>query len=419
MGISIQKNDLLLAIFLLFPGIVSGTNGYFSHAYGTHAKAMAGAGTALPLSSLISSSNPAGLVWLGSRLDVGLALFSPNRQYQVTGTPSGFPGTFGLAPATVESETSSFLIPSAAVNIRFAPGFAAGVAVYGNGGMNTDYDFPVFGSEPTGVNLAQVFLGATLAKKVSQNHAIGLMGIVAYQTFSAKGLHAFSDFSGDPAHLSDKGTSGSSGLGFRIGYMGRFLNVVFVGASFQSRIVMGAFEKYRGLFAQQGDFDIPPAFTIGIAVKATPGISLAADVQKIYYSEINSVGNPMLPNLLNTRLGDNDAAGFGWDDMTVYKFGAEFALFPGMAVRAGYSYGKQPIPRSEVLFNILAPGVVQQHLSFGFSKSITPEVQLNGAVTRAFSHTLTGDNPLEAPQRQTIELKMDQWEFEIGTSVRF
>jgi len=33
---------------------------------------------------------------------------------------------------------------------------------------------------------------------------------------------------------------------------------------------------------------------------------------------------------------------------------------------------------------------------------------------RSFSKSVTGANPLEAPGAQMIELKMDQWEFELG-----
>jgi long-chain fatty acid transport protein len=43
------------------------------------------------------------MVFLGQRYDLGIEVFNPNRQFSVTGSPSGFPGTFGLAPGTVES----------------------------------------------------------------------------------------------------------------------------------------------------------------------------------------------------------------------------------------------------------------------------------------------------------------------------
>jgi hypothetical protein len=65
--------------------------------------------------------------------------------------------------------------------------------------------------------------------------------------------------------------------------------------------------------------------------------------------------------------------------------------------RAGYSYGSQPIPDSEVLLNILAPGVGEQHLTFGFSKMISKTQEVSFAVMRAFSHAVKGANPLEVP----------------------
>ena len=51
----------------------------------------------------------------------------------------------------------------------------------------------------------------------------------------------------------------------------------------------------------------------------------------------------------------------------------------GWTWRAGYSYGSQPIPDREVLFNILAPGVEEQHLTFGFSKLINDTKQISVA----------------------------------------
>jgi hypothetical protein len=107
----------VLISFLYFAcaGSAEATNGYFSHGYGVKNKALAEAGIALPLEPL-AAINPAALPWLGKRYDLAVAVFNPNRQYSVSGNPSGFPGTFGLAPGTVQSGTSVF-----AINI-IAPG---------------------------------------------------------------------------------------------------------------------------------------------------------------------------------------------------------------------------------------------------------------------------------------------------------
>ena len=64
-----------------------------------------------------------------------------------------------------------------------------------------------------------------------------------------------------------------------------------VGATYQSRTWMSKFSDYKGLFANQGEFDIPENYGIGIAVKATPKLTIAADIQQINFSDVDSVGN--------------------------------------------------------------------------------------------------------------------------------
>ena len=59
---------------------------------------------------------------------------------------------------------------------------------------------------------------------------------------------------------------------------------------------MTKFDKYRDLFAEQGDFDIPANWTAGIAYDVTPDLTLVADIQQIMYSDIKAINNPLDPN---------------------------------------------------------------------------------------------------------------------------
>jgi long-chain fatty acid transport protein len=43
---------------------------------------------------------------------------------------------------------------------------------------------------------------------------------------------------------------------------------------------MSKFDDYLGLFANQGDMDIPASATIGLAWKTTASLTLALDLQK-------------------------------------------------------------------------------------------------------------------------------------------
>ena len=418
----------LMAAGLLAAGDANATNGYFSHAYSIKNKGMAGAGVAAPLDAMVPSLNPAGLTEVGNRLDLGLTVFSPNREYSVSRNPIVGPPYFELMGGTVESDSNYFFIPSLGWSYQLSDRSAVGVAVYGNGGMNTDYPAMTFydpSSSTTGVDLMQLFIAPTLATEFAYNHSFGFTPIIAAQFFEAKGVNSFAPFSSAPSKLSNNGHDASYGLGARVGYLGKLSDQFSLGLSFQSKIYMDEFDDYAGLFAEQGDFDIPANWTAGIAVKPIPEVTIALDVQRIYYSDVDSIANPLLMNLMTDGLGTDNGAGFGWEDMTVFKVGLQWARSEQWTYRFGYSYGDQPIPANEVLFNILAPGVIEQHATFGLTYTFANQSELDFSLMYAFSNDVTGINPLAnndpatGGSPQYITLTMDQWEVGVGYSWKF
>jgi len=412
---------MLCSTLALVASPVYATNGYFAHGYGVNDQALGGAGVALPQDTIDAAVNPANMVFLGKRFDFGLAFFNPNREYTVRGNPSGFPGTFGFAPGTVKSDTKWFIIPSIGANWMLNADSSAGISIFGNGGMNTNYPTNTYGDSPstTGVDLMQLFIAPTYARKLAPQHAVGITPILAYQRFDQKGLQTLAPFSSDSGNISNKGYDNAYGYGARIGYQGEIVPSLNLGVSYQTRIFMSKFKKYAGLLAEQGDFDIPSNWTIGLAYKTTPALTLVFDVQRINYSEVKSVGNPMLPNLQTSQLGNDNGAGFGWKDMTIYKLGVQWQSSKDWIWRAGYSQGEQPIQDSEMPFNILAPGVIEQHVTIGFTRAMADNQDLSFALTHAFSNSVSGPNALEAPGQQTIELKMDQWQIALGYAWKY
>jgi long-chain fatty acid transport protein len=140
-------------------------------------------------------------------------------------------------------------------------------------------------------------------------------------------------------------------------------------------------------------------------------------MQRIWYSKIASVGRPMLPALQSAQLGDAGGAGFGWRDMTVVKLGYQWATGNDWTWRVGYSRGRQPIPSSEVLFNILAPGVMEQHITAGFTQRLGQSGEWSFAAMYAPEKEISGANPLDPGQ--TITLRMDQWELGASYAWKF
>lgn len=410
---------------LTIPMTAMATNGYFSHGYGTKNKGLAGGGVALSQDAMAAATNPAGMVTVGDRMDIGVALFSPSpRSYTVTGTPSGFPGTFGLTPGTVESDNDFFLIPHFARNWMLDSDSSVGVSVYGNGGMNTEYPTTVSGGTfyggTAGVNLEQLFINTTYSRKIDDKSSWGASVIVAYQTFEAKGLGAFAGFSSAPANLTDNGKDSSLGLGFKLGWQGEVSKGLTLAASYQSEIGMDEFDKYKGLFAEQGDFDIPATWTLGLAFDVTPKSTLTFDIQNIMYSDIAAIANPMTNlTVLGQPFGSSNGAGFGWDDMTIYKLGYQWETSADWTWRVGLSMGDQPIPSSEVMLNMLAPAVMETHLTGGFTMKTGKDSEFSLAAMYAPKADVSGANPMEVPGQQTIGLEMTQIEVEASWAWKF
>lgn len=420
----------LAAVTLAAPGMALATNGYFSHGYGIKAKGMAGVGIALPQDALAAATNPAGMAFVGDRLDVGVDWFRPIRDSELVSPFGVIPGITGDFDG---SDKKNFFVPEFGYNKMLGWNMALGVSVYGNGGMNTTYAngpapfgggiplFNGFTGQRTGINLEQLFIAPTFAYKINKNHAVGVTLNLVYQRFRADGLGGFAPVSSSPTNLTDKGVDTSTGWGVRIGYTGNLTDAVTVGATYQSRTWMSKFSDYKGLFANQGEFDIPENYGIGIAVKATPKLTIAADIQQINYGDIASVSNPLLPNLFLSPLGTDNGAGFGWRDMTVFKLGASYAWSEKLTLRAGVSTTRQPIPKSETMFNMIAPGVIENHLTLGATWAVSPASELSVSYMHGFSKKVKGSGsfPFAPPGVVEANIKMYQDSLGIAYGLKF
>lgn len=376
------------------------TNGYFSHGYGMKAKGMAGVGIALPQDALAAATNPAGMAFVGNRLDAGIDIFRPVRGADISGNFCG-PGC-SLDGNYNGNGTHNFYIPEFGYNRMIGPNLAVGVSVFGNGGMNTTYNrspIAVFGGpNPAGVDMLQLFISPTVAYKITPDQAVGISLNLAHQRFSADGLEPFAGLSTNADKLTGKGDADSSGVGVRVGWTGKVSQAITLGATYQSKTHMSRFKKYEGLFSDHGDFDIPENYGVGIAFNASPALTVAADIQRIDYSNVNSVGNPVdFPSLFGGNLfGSSNGPGFGWRDMTVFKLGASYQISKPLTVRAGFSHGRQPIPSLETMLNILAPGVVEDHATLGATWTLASGNELTVGYMHAFKKTVNGAGSIPA-----------------------
>ncbi len=465
---------------LAMPGIASATNGYFSHGYGMKAKGMAGASTAMASDAFGGANNPASMVFAGDRLDVGVDWFRPIRSAERTGATGASAGMNFQA----NSGSNDFVVPEFGFNMMMGDKMSFGVTVYGNGGMNTDYEggqiaagnatcatFQTAGGVPgagtfasnslcgsgkLGVDLMQLVIAPTFAYKVTEQHSVGVSPLIGYQRFKADGLQGFTAYTSRNLQnivgastgtsndfLTNVGYDNALGYGVRFGYMGKLNDMVSIGAAYSSKIKMSSFSKYKDLFAEQGDFDMPENWNVGVAFKPISSTTIALDYQRINYSGVKSIANPSTqacdPSAagvpvacggatmnIGSSLGGDTGRGFGWGDVEVLKLGVEYVYSPKLTLRAGYSHSDNPITARDVTFNIIAPGVVTDHYTLGFTYGVGRDAEITMSYMHAQENSVSGTSlftpwtiPFGLGTAGTEKIKMHQDSLGIAYGMKF
>ncbi|MGE3246426.1 MAG: OmpP1/FadL family transporter, partial [Beijerinckiaceae bacterium] len=406
------------------------TEGYFQAGYGARSKALAGSGAADSRDAMSLSVNPAGLVDVDDQLNAGASLFMPYRGYDVTG-----PGLIapGFTPGgKVNSSRNVFGIPYFGYSRHITPDSAWGVAIYGNGGMNTTYRMPanvncgggfgVFCGGKTGVDLNQAFVTVGYAHRFG-NLSVGIAPVFAFQMFKAYGLLPFAGVSSNPLALSNNGYDKSIGGGVRGGVQWKVAPNFRIGLSGSTQMYMQKFDKYAGLFADGGKFNVPANITAGVAWDVRPDVTLMMDYKRIFYSGVGAVSNASNVPL---PLGFPGGPGFGWKDVDVVSVGAEWRVNPVWTLRAGYAHNTNPVTARDVTLNLLAPGVVTDHFTAGLNYKLSPNSSIDVAAMYVPTHRVTGievtpppPNGIGANPFRTVSLRMHQFELTVGYNYKF
>ena len=223
----------------------------------------------------------------------------------------------------------------------------------------------------------------------------------------------------------------------RVGWLVKASDQLTLGFTGQTKMLMTKFDKYSGLFAEQGGFDIPAAVTFGGSYKFNNKLTINADYKRIFYNDVPAISNE-LPSVLpfhtgaggtvsSQSLGGDDGVGFGWQDVDIFKLGVQYVYSNVLTLRAGVSYNSDPFEGTETLFNILSPAVINTHLSVGASYTFSPAMTFNIAFTHAFASDITGSNVNHATiaglggsgTAHQTELEMYQNELEISLTYNF
>lgn len=404
---------LMIVTVMLSSSAFAG-GGYFLLGYGPYAHQSGGTSAALGLDGFAGSSNPAKLAFTDNRLDLDALVFMPYRRIERrnSDTPYDF---------SSKSRNSFFVLPEAGYARRIDDRWSWGLTLYGNGGLNTEYaddtGVPDTNANPArcgnapgnfflgcgklGFDLAQVIVAPTLSWKLTPGQSLGIAPLLAAQRIKTYGLQAFEGVSSEPGAVSNRGYDYSTGAGVRIGWMFRPRPWLDIGATYASTIQMRKFERYRGLLADGGNFDIPQNFSAGLALRPAKDWELGVDVQRIFFGDVPALGNGVLNSLEDPQgkpLGSRKGSGFNWEHNTVYRGAVAYTLNARLTVRAGYAYGRRPAAdasANSISFGLLAPNPIRQ-VTVGASYKPAPGYELHFAYGRYVEKTFEGPSATAA-----------------------
>ena len=388
-----------LIIFLLASQCLWATNGMKSIGFGNKNVAMGGAGIALHLDPMTMANNPAGLIYVENSLSLGLEMFSPFRTFSTEKANllgAGAPGR------EEDSGSNFFFIPHFAVNSAIIPGrLSAGIAVFGQGGMNTDYNKGPFedlipNDENRGVDLAHLFITPTMSFQLYDGVSFGFSPIIGLASFKSSAFLADGNVNPDSNERNY-----AIGIGGQFGLQFKPIENLTLGALYRTEVYFTGFEDYEDVFvASDGSINTPPIMAFGISYKLMD-LTLAFDYERQFYTVVDTVGTSTLNG------------GFGWNDINVFKVGMAYDINENWTVRAGYNYGDSPISDGDVFANVLAPGVTQHHVTCGATYSFG-NWEIDLTYMYAFNHTQRQNDQRLGAQFNSQGTKIEMYQHNVG-----
>jgi long-chain fatty acid transport protein len=422
-----MNKHLFAAIAVAVPALAQATNGMLMEGYGPVASGMGGASLALDNGTAAAANNPAtlGLMGTGARLDVAAGLLGPQVSSQVGGMVADSSGTSYVMPAIGYARRHGDLV--------------FGLAVFAQGGMGTDYgadSFLAMGSgspvrSELGVGRVMLPLAFTAAPDLVVGGSIDYVWSTLDMRMAASGAQLGSMVTGAGGNLaaalpalggaswarldfSDdnkfSGAARSSGLAGKLGLLYRVDPTLSVGAAFHTKTHLrdmrtserGAQLSAQGGFSDTGrmvieDFQMPAQLGVGLSWQATPALQLAADLKRIYWSDVMSSFK-----MRYESAGMGGSVSFAlpqqWNDQTVTNLGAAWRVSDALVLRGGMNLSTNPVPDAYV--NPLFPAIVKRHYTAGFGVATSAAGELNTSVAYAPTVAVLSGSGVEIRHRQ-------------------
>ena len=366
----------------------------------------------------------------GPEFLLGSALAFPSIHLDSSIPADSIGGVFPTTSRFGETRSNSGVAPGLATGVSFklsddSP-VTVGLGVFGlvGGGVNFPGSFqtPIltprlppkfFGFGPIYSNVALLSIAPMLSVQMTERLAVGGGPIITggnspfSPAFFAPGPKDAFGINTFPAATNSRPEWGA---GFQIGLFYELGDNWNLGFSYKSPVWQEKWDynastpkqipRVIGIQAQ-----LPEMFSWGVAYKGLPNTLIDLDLRYIDYANAT---------LFGTKVVDG---GLGWQSVFAVALGAHYKATDRLSLMAGYLYNTNPVRAETTLFNVQAPGIITNTLSFGTSFNITEDITASLAWVHGFRNSSEG-SILQLPGSSVrLDAQLDTiW---MGFNVRF
>jgi len=393
------------AIFTLYSAAaVQANNGLNLIGFGAESVTMGGADLAVARDTSALNTNPAGMVQIpGKRLDLYSAVaYALDVRHQDS-----------LGNDEEISNKHIVLGDLGYVQRLSSIPIALGVGLFAQGGAGYVYQdlTTPFGNQDDLSSLFRIAkLNAGGALEVNPNFSIGATLSVLHADLNQK---IFPDTSFYNSSLPQQSFFGfnlqnmtATNVGYKLGGMLRVGDRAKLGMAYTSRVNLemdgGKFiSDLSGLGLGKVAYhdvtmkglNLPQELGLGVAVQATKPLLASVEIKWIDWSsaiksstlKAADPDNPVAPPV-QTLTQKND-----WRDQTVIAVGAAYELTDNAVLRAGYNFGRNPIPNKNL--NPLLAAISEETVTAGAGYRLTDHWRMDGGVEYEFKNKVRYTNP--------------------------
>lgn len=401
----IRRNRALppFLLALIAPTAANATNGLNQIGFGTESVGMAGADIAVARDTSALNTNPAGLGQIeGALADMNTAIaYTGNIRHE---------DRFG----NDKSNSNKYPVLGSLGYVKRSSRYpvTAGIGLFAQGGTGNDFRnlntaFDTHDELSIGFRVARITPG--LAWKLSDRFFLGASLVGTYADLEEK---VFPNTSvADPADPSNSffgfelEDMNDFNAGIKLGLMYKPVEHLTLGAAWNNKVDLDLEGRMQADLSALGlgkvtyrdasakNVDQPQELGIGAALQASDRLLLTLEVNWIDWSDAVTTGlitashpdNPAAPPVIEIAV-DND-----WRDQYVIALGTVYRWNDRTLLRAGYNYGRNPIPEEHT--NPLLNTIAEHHLTLGFGHVLDKAWHIDGAFEWDIHNEVTYTNP--------------------------